>query len=128
MLGCLSELTRVAWLQLGISQPLVPLVDEFADKLFKEMDYNMEGRNCEKFTKLYCTKALPRVGTPKIYWDQTSRRVLTMEWIDGVKLTDKEGMQRLGLSVVDFVDVGIECTLRWVPPSRPFSRHPLAFL
>ena len=53
-----------------------------------------------------------RVGTPSIYWDFTSRRVLTMEWIEGVKLTDKEGMRRLGLSVVDFVDVGIECTLR----------------
>ena len=35
-----------------------------------------------------------------------------MEWIDGVKLTDKARMAEYGLSVVDFVDVGIECTLR----------------
>ena len=46
--------------QLGIAQPLTPLVDEFADKLFKEMDYVMEGRNCERFRELYCTPALPR--------------------------------------------------------------------
>ena len=35
-----------------------------------------------------------------------------MEWIEGVKLTDRVRMAEAGLSVVDFVDVGIECTLR----------------
>ncbi len=35
-----------------------------------------------------------------------------MEWIEGVKLTDKAAMEAAGLDVVDFVDVGIECTLR----------------
>lgn len=56
--------------------------------------------------------AMPRVRTPKIVWAATARRVLTMEWIDGVKLTNKEAMAAAGLSVTDFVDVGIECTLR----------------
>lgn len=32
---------------------------------------------------------MPRVRTPRIYWQATKRRVLTMEWIDGVKLTNK---------------------------------------
>lgn len=32
---------------------------------------------------------MPRVRTPSIYWQATKRRVLTMEWIDGVKLTNK---------------------------------------
>jgi predicted unusual protein kinase regulating ubiquinone biosynthesis (AarF/ABC1/UbiB family) len=40
-----------------------------------------------------CCQALygnmPRVRTPKIYWQATQRRVLTMEWIEGVKLTNK---------------------------------------
>ena len=35
-----------------------------------------------------------------------------MEWIDGVKLTDTKAMSQRGLSIVDFVDVGIECSLR----------------
>jgi hypothetical protein len=34
---------------------------------------------------------MPRVRTPKILWGSTSRRVLTMEWIDGVKLTNRWG-------------------------------------
>ena len=49
---------------------------------------------------------------PRIMWEATARRVLTMEWIDGVKLTDRERMAAKGLEVVDFVDVGVECTLR----------------
>jgi hypothetical protein len=36
---------------------------------------------------------MPRVRTPQIHWDFTSRRVLCMEWIEGVKLTDKAAMQ-----------------------------------
>ena len=34
---------------------------------------------------------VPRVRVPGIKWEATSRRVLTMEWIDGVKLTDEKG-------------------------------------
>lgn len=97
---------------LQVTQDLVPLVDEFAQRLFGELDYLAEGRSCEKFTELY--GSVPRVRTPKVYWNFTSRRVLTMEWIDGVKLTDKAAMNAAGLEVVDFVDVGIECTLRQV--------------
>lgn len=93
-----------------VSQPLVPLVDEFAARLFGELDYVQEGHNCEKFAKLY--KDVPRVRTPGIKWDYTSRRVLTMDWIEGVKLTDQTGMAAAGLEITDFVDVGIECTLR----------------
>ena len=36
-----------------ISQPLVPLVDEFAARLFGELDYEAEGRNAERFSRLY---------------------------------------------------------------------------
>lgn len=45
-----------------------------------------------------CCSHVPRVRVPKIKWEATSRRVLTMEWIDGVKLTDEKGeLERLML-------------------------------
>eukprot|EP00873_Tetraselmis_striata_P044616 jgi/Tetstr1/464880/TSEL_009617.t1 len=105
-----------------VTQDLVPLVDEFAQRLFGELDYMAEGRSCEKFTSLYSN--VPRIRTPKIYWDFSSRRVLTMEWIDGVKLTDEAGMAAAGLEVVDFVDVGIECTLRQLLEHGYFHADP----
>ena len=47
---------------LQISQPLTPLVDEFAGRLFGELDYVQEGQNCERFAELY--GHVPRVRTP----------------------------------------------------------------
>ncbi|KAJ9512695.1 hypothetical protein QJQ45_018800 [Haematococcus lacustris] len=107
---------------LGITQPLVPLVDEFAARLFTELDYVKEGHSCERFQALY--GSMPRVRTPAIKWDTTSRRVLTMEWIEGVKLTNQAAMAEAGLSVVDFVDVGIECTLRQLLEQGYFHADP----
>ncbi|KAF5834299.1 ABC1 family-domain-containing protein [Dunaliella salina] len=107
---------------LGLSQPLTPLVDEFAGRLFTELDYVLEGQSCEKFQELY--GGMPRVRTPAIKWDCSARRVLTMEWIDGVKLTNKEAMDAAGLSVLDFVDVGIECTLRQLLEHGYFHADP----
>lgn len=119
----LRRLMAVVDTRLGIlSQPLVPLVDEFAGRLFGELDYVQEGKNCERFQELY--SHVPRVRTPKIKWEATSRRVLTMEWIDGVKLTDKEAMAEAGLDVVDFVTVGVECTLRQLLEAGFFHADP----
>lgn len=105
-----------------LSQPLVPLVDEFASRLFGELDYLQEGRNAERFAELY--SHVPRVRVPGIKWEATSRRVLTMEWIDGVKLTDEKAMGALGLDITDFVTVGIECTLRQLLEAGFFHADP----
>lgn len=62
--------------------------------------------------------------TPKIYWQFTARRILCMEWIEGVKLTNKPAMDELGLNIVDFVDIGIECTLRQLLEHGYFHADP----
>lgn len=52
------------------------------------------------------------VKVPKIYWDFTRKAVLTMEWIDGIKLTDNEGMKEASLNIQQLVDQGVHCSLR----------------
>ena len=47
-----------------------------------------------------------------------------MEWIEGVKLTNEEAMAEAGLDVIDFVDVGIECTLRQLLDHGYFHADP----
>ena len=59
-------------LAMQISQPLVPLVDEFAGRLFGELDYIQEGHSCEKFAKLYAH--VPRIRTPGIHWSATAHK------------------------------------------------------
>ncbi|NJK62119.1 MAG: AarF/ABC1/UbiB kinase family protein [Synechococcaceae cyanobacterium SM2_3_1] len=92
-----------------IRSDLVGIVDEFASKLYEEMDYVQEGQHAEAFAQLY--GHMP-IYVPHIHWSYTSRRVLTMEWIDGVKLTHLDQLADAGLDGRDLVEIGVHCSLR----------------
>ncbi|RHZ82009.1 hypothetical protein Glove_115g30 [Diversispora epigaea] len=76
----------------------------------QEVDFENEGRNAEKTNKhLEMEKSLRnKAYIPKIFWDYTSKRVLTAEWIDGVKITDQEGIRRYGYQVKDVIKTTID--------------------
>lgn len=105
--------TLCIWLQANFKQirsNLVSIVDEFAERIFEEMDYENEGRNAEKFAELY--GSMQDIYVPSIYWQYTGRRVLTMEWITGTKLTNLEAVAAQGLDATYLVEVGVQCSLR----------------
>jgi predicted unusual protein kinase regulating ubiquinone biosynthesis (AarF/ABC1/UbiB family) len=93
-----------------IRSDLVAITDEFAERIFEEMDYTQEGRNAERFETLY--GYMEDIYVPTIYWEYTARRVLTMEWIEGTKLTDLETIAAKGLDATYLVNVGVQCSLR----------------
>ncbi|CAI5986480.1 unnamed protein product [Closterium sp. NIES-64] len=64
----------------------VALLDEFADRVYQELNYVQEARNARRFRQLYGNQN--GVYVPQIVWRHTSCRVLCMEWVDGVKLSD----------------------------------------
>lgn len=101
------------WLQQKFKQirsDLVGITDEFAERIFEEMNYRQEGRNAEKFDGLY--GYLPEIYVPRIYWEYTGRRVLTMEWVTGTKLTNIEEIEAKGIKATHLVEVGVQCSLR----------------
>jgi predicted unusual protein kinase regulating ubiquinone biosynthesis (AarF/ABC1/UbiB family) len=89
---------------------LAAILDEFASRIFEEMDYTFEGQNAEKFAKYY--GGLDEVYVPKIYWQYTARRVLTMEWIEGIKLTNVLAVKEAGFDSRHIIEVGVQCSLR----------------
>lgn len=93
-----------------IHTDLAAILDEFASRIFEEMDYTFEGQNAEKFAKYY--GQLEGIHVPKIYWDYTAKRVLTMEWIEGIKLTNVEGVKAAGFDSRHIIEVGVQCSLR----------------
>lgn len=102
-----------AWGQKAIKQvrsDLVGILDELGERIFEEMDYVNEGENAERFFELY--GHLKDVYVPKIYWEYTNRRVLTMEWINGLKLTQVNEIAALGIDARYLVEVGVQCSLR----------------
>jgi ubiquinone biosynthesis protein len=73
---------------------VVGIVNEFAETLRGETDYVREGRNAERFAENF--RADPTVHFPRVYWDTTSRRVLTLERISGIKIDDLPALDAAG--------------------------------
>jgi len=98
------------WLPLNLGHDLRLVVDEFGTKLFEEIDYLNEGRNAERFAANFVNN--PEVKVPAIYWRYTTHRVLTLEWIDGFKLTGTQTIKSADLDLDHFVRIGVTSGLR----------------
>jgi predicted unusual protein kinase regulating ubiquinone biosynthesis (AarF/ABC1/UbiB family) len=71
---------------------------EFHSTVFEETDYVREGRNADRFR--YNFRTWRPIRVPKVYWSHTSRRVLTLEFIRGTKVTDMEQLRARRISAV----------------------------
>ncbi|XZF61278.1 MAG: ABC1 kinase family protein [Gloeotrichia echinulata DVL01] len=101
------------WVQKNVKRvrsDLVGILDELGDRIFEEMDYIHEGENAERFFQLY--GHMKDIYVPKIYWEYTNRRVLTMEWINGIKLTQTAEINAQGIDARYLIEVGVQCSLR----------------
>ncbi|KAG8375370.1 hypothetical protein BUALT_Bualt10G0093000 [Buddleja alternifolia] len=103
-------------------------VNEMVRHMFEEIDYILEGQNAERFASLYacdgCTEKIyskdntvpyqkaTGIKVPKIYWNLTRKAVLTMEWINGIKLTDESRLREACLNRKQLIDEGLYCSLR----------------
>ncbi|MDQ3711501.1 MAG: AarF/ABC1/UbiB kinase family protein [Acidobacteriota bacterium] len=67
------------------------MLREFDETIHEEMDYSAEGRNAERFRESF--KEWTNVHVPRIYWDATTEKVLTMEFIHGDKVTELEKLR-----------------------------------
>jgi predicted unusual protein kinase regulating ubiquinone biosynthesis (AarF/ABC1/UbiB family) len=73
------------------------VVQEFARTTFEEIDYIREGRNADRFRHNFRNNE--RICIPRIIWRLTGRRVLTIEYVPGIRVTDVEGMEAMGFSM-----------------------------
>lgn len=78
------------------------IISEFAHSLRAELDYQTEGRNAERVAKQFSNH--PDVVIPKIYWDYTSSKVLTMDFIEGIKVNHISGLQEEGYNLKIIAD------------------------
>ncbi|HTX78720.1 MAG TPA: AarF/ABC1/UbiB kinase family protein, partial [Longilinea sp.] len=71
------------------------LIEEFSRSLNEEIDYLHEGKNAETFAENF--KDDPGVRVPKVIWSHTTRRVLTLEDVGGIKITDYAAIEAAGI-------------------------------
>ncbi|MBN3523567.1 AarF/ABC1/UbiB kinase family protein [Paenibacillus apiarius] len=82
---------RWAW----VAEYQIPqMIAEFSKSMKAELDYNHEGRNTEKIARQFLH--VQGIHIPRIYWQHTSSRVLTMEYVQGVKLSRHEDIAAQG--------------------------------
>ncbi len=88
------------------------IVDEFANTLEKELEYSMEIANMERFARQFENE--PTVYVPKVFHEASTSRVLTMEYISGVKTSDIERLEQDGLDCKTIARQGFDLIMKQI--------------
>jgi len=104
IIRCLGVLSA-PFLPLNLGFGLGAIIDEFGSTLFKEIDYRREADNAERFAGLFAEQ--PEVTVPRVERPLSSRRVLTTEWIDGVKLQNRRELEANHLDPAALIRTGV---------------------
>jgi ubiquinone biosynthesis protein len=119
-LAALAE-KRTDW---GEYYDVLSLAQEFANTLRTEQNYEQEGHNIDRYRQMFAGEGYVRV--PKIYWETTTRRVLTMERIQGIKITDVRSLDAAGLDRKEIARRNIAILLQAVLHEGFFHADPHA--
>ncbi len=74
---------------------LMGIYHEFERSVYEEIDYVTEAANCKRFQEMFADD--PTIYIPEVYDDYTTRRVLVLEWIDGIKINDYAKLEAAGI-------------------------------
>lgn len=75
------------------------IYEECASVLYKEIDYISEGRSCDEFRRNFMREQGGWVTAPTVYWQYCSPRVITLQYMPGIKITDKPRLLSAGLDL-----------------------------
>ena len=85
------RILRVLYRQINLDV----IYSEFSRIVAEELDYLLEGKNAETFARNFAKN--DRIKIPIVYWPYTTSKVLTLEYLEGTKITDLAEIDRLGI-------------------------------
>jgi predicted unusual protein kinase regulating ubiquinone biosynthesis (AarF/ABC1/UbiB family) len=94
----------------GRGRDWIGIYDECYKILYEEIDYLNEGQNADTFRRNFRDRDWVRV--PRVYWRYTSPRVLTLEYVPGIKISHYEALEAAGLDRKVLAQLGAEAYLR----------------
>ncbi len=101
---------------------LTEIVAEFDHILHNELDFIAEGRHAETLAANFAEDE--EVYIPRIYWDYTTKKVLTLEFLDGIKLTNLQGLAEAGHDPAEIGRKLIEALLQQILIDGYFHADP----
>lgn len=98
------------------------LIKEFAATIHEEVDYLAEGHNAEIFAENF--KDVPRVLVPRVVWSHTTRRVLVLEDVFAIKITDYDAITAAGVDRAEVADELLDTYLKQIFEDGFFHADP----
>jgi predicted unusual protein kinase regulating ubiquinone biosynthesis (AarF/ABC1/UbiB family) len=74
---------------------LMPLITELGEHVPRELDFIHEGRNSEAVAKFF--EGRDDIHVPSVHWDYTTARVLVTDYVDGIKISDRDALSAAGV-------------------------------
>jgi len=90
----------------------IGLVKEFKRAIHRELDFTREGRTTDRFASNFSADKTVKIA--KIFWDYSSKGVLTLEYIDGIKISELKKLQSAGLNLPQIAHNGATNFLKQV--------------
>lgn len=94
----------------GRGRDWMGIYEECCRILWLEIDYLAEGRNADTFRRNF--RACEWVKVPRVFWQYSSPRVLTLEYVPGIKISNYEALEASGLDRRRLAQMGAEAYLR----------------
>jgi predicted unusual protein kinase regulating ubiquinone biosynthesis (AarF/ABC1/UbiB family) len=103
-------------------QELMGIYQEFFRVLLSEIDYGREGQNADRFRQNFANQ--PQIIVPRVYWDYSSAKVLTLSYVPGIKIDQRSTLQTAGLDPKRINQIGICCYLKQLLQDGFFHADP----
>jgi ubiquinone biosynthesis protein len=107
---------------LGQVLGVVNLVKEFERTIFRELDMLTEAGHIERFTQSF--EDVEEIYIPKVYWQYTSKSVLVMEHIEGIKMDNVAEIKRHGIDPQEVAMIGLRSFSRQLMSAGIFHADP----
>lgn len=98
------------------------IIAEFAKTTFEEIDYIREGRNADMFRNNF--RGNDRIHIPRIIWKFTGRRVLTIEYVPGIRINDVPALEAMGVDRDELTATGVSFYLKQLLEDGFFHADP----
>jgi predicted unusual protein kinase regulating ubiquinone biosynthesis (AarF/ABC1/UbiB family) len=101
---------------------LEKIYQEFFELLYQEIDYIHEGKNADRFRNNF--RNYQRVIVPQVYWQYTTKKVLTLEYLPGIKIDDRQSLEAQQINTKEVIRLGITCYLKQLLEDGFFQSDP----
>ncbi len=100
----------------------IGIVKEFRRSINREMDFSREGHTIDRFAANFAGTST--VHVPRVFWEYTGETVLTMEYVDGIKVSDMDRLQSEGYDLKKIAHNGADAFLKQVLVDGLFHGDP----